>query len=316
VPGIELKPVVKGIAMMVPGAHRLLPRRGGGGTASADYCYGVWLKHLTLLWQTGMREIPRAVVELGPGDSLGTGLCALLSGASRFYALDVIQHSTAERDLQMLDELVERFAARAPRPNKGWPDFDELLGANLFPEHILTEERLAKALAPGRVAAIREAIARPDPSNDIMVRYVVPWNDVGVLPKGSIDLIYSHAVFQHVTDVPAVLRCCAAWLREGGWMSHQMAFISHGITKEWNGHWQYPDWLWKIVTGARPYLINRHPASAQVRMLDDAGFEVCLRLRDHRADGLHPRELRAAVDEADARCCGLFVQARKRRSSA
>jgi hypothetical protein len=315
-PAIELKPVVKGIAMMVPGAHRLLPRRGGGGTASADYCYGVWLKHLTLLWQSGMREMPRAVVELGPGDSLGTGLCALLSGAERFYALDVLEHSSTERNLRVFDELVERFAARAPRPNKGWPDFDELLGATRFPEHILTEERLAKALAPERIAAIREAIARPDPASDIMVRYVVPWNDVGVLPKGSIDLIYSHTVLQHVADVPAALACCAAWLREGGWMSHQMSFISHGITREWNGHWQYPDWLWKIIAGARPYLINRHPASAQLRMLEDAGFEVCLQLRDQRADGLHRRELRAALTEADARCCGLFVQARKRPYSA
>jgi hypothetical protein len=311
-PVIELKPVVKGIAMMVPGAHRLLPRRGGGGTASADYCYGVWLKHLTLLWQSGMREMPRSVVELGPGDSLGTGFCALLSGAARFYALDVLEHSSTERNLRVFDELVERFAARAPRPNKGWPDFDELQGAPLFPEHILTEERLAKALAPERIAAIREAIARPDPANDIMVRYVVPWNDAGVLPKGSIDLIYSHTVLQHVTDVPAAFACCVAWLRAGGWMSHQMASTSHGITREWNGHWQYPDWLWKIITGARPYFINRHPASAQVRMLEHAGFEVCLQLRNYRADGLHPRELRAALTEDDAHCCGLFVQARKR----
>jgi hypothetical protein len=313
---IELKPVVKGIAMMVPGVHRLRPRRGGEGTVSADYCYGVWLKHLTLLWQSGMRGMPRSVVELGPGDSLGTGFCALLSGAAHFYALDVVEHSSTERNLRVFDDLVERFAARAPRPTKGWPDFDDLLDARLFPGHILTDALLAETLAPRRIAAIREAIARPDPASEIMVRYVVPWNDAGVLPKGSVDLIYSHTVLQHVTDVPAALAGCAAWLREGGWMSHQIACTSHGVTREWNGHWQYPDWLWKIVTGARPYFINRHPASAQVRMLEDAGFEVCLQLRDYRADGLHPRALRATLTEDDARCCGLFAQARKRKCSA
>jgi len=82
----ELKPVLKGVATMVPGLHRLLARPGGGSTDSAEYCYGVWLKHLTFLWQSGMREMPSSVAELGPGDSLGVGLAALLSGASRFYA--------------------------------------------------------------------------------------------------------------------------------------------------------------------------------------------------------------------------------------
>jgi len=35
------------------------------------------------------------VVELGPGDSLGTGFCAPLSGATRFYTLDVVEHCDA-----------------------------------------------------------------------------------------------------------------------------------------------------------------------------------------------------------------------------
>ncbi|MGI8422542.1 MAG: hypothetical protein ACR2NO_00220 [Chloroflexota bacterium] len=112
----ELKPIAKGLATMVPGLYRLLARPVAGNTDSADYCYSVWLKHLTLLWQSGMREMPSSVAELGPGESLGSGFAALLSGASRFYALDVVSYSNTEKNLRVFDELVERFKRRAPRP--------------------------------------------------------------------------------------------------------------------------------------------------------------------------------------------------------
>src|SRR4029077_11002812 len=104
---IDWRPVVRGIATMVPGAYRLAARKRGGGTGSADYCYAVWLKHLTLLWQSGLRTIPASVAEIGPGDALGGGLAALLSGASRFYALDVVTYGNADKNLRVLDELVE-----------------------------------------------------------------------------------------------------------------------------------------------------------------------------------------------------------------
>jgi SAM-dependent methyltransferase len=305
----ELKPVLKGVATMVPGLHRLLARPGGGGsTDSADYCYGVWLKHLTFLWQSGMREMPSSVAELGPGDSLGVGLAALLSGASRFYALDAVTYSSPEKNLRMLDELVERFAQRAPRPTRGWPDFDGYLDSRLFPGHILTDRALEKSLAPRRIAAIRNAIARPEQGGDIVVKYIAPWTSERALEASSVDLICSHSVLEHVSDVPATFRCCFAWLRPGGWMSHQIDFTSHGITKAWNGHWQYPEWLWRIIVGGRPYLINRHPASAQARMLEAAGFRIELDKRARRPDQIRTG-FGGDMAEDDLTCSSMFVQA-------
>lgn len=296
---------------MVPGLYRLLGRPVAGNTDSADYCYSVWLKHLTLLWQSGMREMPSSVAELGPGESLGTGLAALLSGASRFYALAVVPYSNTEKNLRVFDELVGRFKRRAPRPIKGWPDFDAYLDANLFPSHILTDKVLAETLAPGRISAIREAILHPERAHDIFVRYVAPWTG-NALEKASVDLIFSHSVLEHVTDVPTAFECCAAWLRDDGWMSHQIDFESHDITKAWNGHWQYPEWLWKVIIGGRPYLINRHPASAQVRMLEAAGFKVSMQMRNHRSDGMRRAEHWMEMSDDDVSCCGMFIQARKR----
>ena len=54
-------------------------RKGTGGTSSARYCYSVWLRHLSLLKENGMHNIPETIAEIGPGDSLGIGLNALIT---------------------------------------------------------------------------------------------------------------------------------------------------------------------------------------------------------------------------------------------
>ncbi len=76
---MRLTPIVKGAATYISGLYKMRAKRRTGGTDTAAYCYDVWLKHLTLLWANGLRTIPDTIAELGPGDSLGTGLAALLS---------------------------------------------------------------------------------------------------------------------------------------------------------------------------------------------------------------------------------------------
>ena len=147
-----LKPIAKGALTFLPGVPRVLNMVGTGGTNSAEYCYDLWLKHVTLLWENGMRTEPTTVAELGPGDSLGTGLAAVLSGADRYFALDIVAHSNPESTLTVFEDLVELFRSRAPRPRSGWPNFDAYLAEDLFPHHILTEERLERSTTPERVA--------------------------------------------------------------------------------------------------------------------------------------------------------------------
>src|SRR6188508_3007573 len=153
-----IRAATKGLLTFVPGIRSLLTEKGTGGTDSAYYCYGVWLKHLTLLWQAGMRSMPNTLAELGPGDSLGVGLAAMLCGVSRYYALDVLMHSNTDANVKIFEELVQLFKTRAARPRKGWPDFDQYLDNNFFPSHILTEELLTNSLSETRLKAIRNAI--------------------------------------------------------------------------------------------------------------------------------------------------------------
>jgi hypothetical protein len=168
---MSVSPLLKGLATYVPGLYPFLQRRSVRHTVTAEYCYGVWLKHVTLLAANGMGSLPQSLAELGPGGSLGVGLAALLCGVERYRAFDVVRYTNVDWNLGVLDDLVERFRVRAPRPRRGWPDFDEHLDESLFPHRILTEETMERSLAPVRVEAIREAVRRIDTEDpEAMIR--------------------------------------------------------------------------------------------------------------------------------------------------
>lgn len=310
-----LKSLVKGLLTNIPGVEPLLRQRTAGVTQSASYAYWVWMKHLTLLWANGLQTIPGTVAELGPGDSLGVGLAAILSGARRYCALDVRKYANTAANLTVLDELVELFRARAPRPSTGWPDFDSYLDERLFPSHILTDELLRASLADSRIDRIRDAIANPAQSQDgISVSYIVPWTDASVLVRGSVDILLSHSVLEHVVDLEGTYRALASWLKPNGLMSHQIDFDSHGITTAWNGYRAYSETFWRVLLGKRLYMINREPLSTHVRLLRAEGLEVTCLMQAMRTDGIARSRLAPRwrnLSDEDLECSGAFVQARR-----
>ena len=313
---MKIRSVVKGAMSFIPGANKLLPKPIAGNHPGTAYYYGVWMKHLALLANGGMRRVPQTVAELGPGDTLGVGIAALLCGATTFYGLDIFAHTNPTENLKVLDELAAMFRARAPRPTKGWPDFDELLDANLFPSGILTPDTLAASLDPARQAAIADILrGAPRERSPVTLAYRVPWNDGGVIERDSVDLLLSQAVLEHVAELEKTYRAMHQWLRPGGYISHQIDFRSHNLTPEWNGHRSIPDWLWTIMVGRRDYLINREPWSVHKRLIEDSGFEITCVLQQYRQDGI-PRSRLAArwrdITDDDLACSEVFVQARKR----
>jgi SAM-dependent methyltransferase len=272
---MNIFPVLVGLSTYLPPVHRMLARLSRDAPKDAAYCYGVWLRHLTLLWQDGMREMPASLAELGPGDSLGVGIAALLSGVDHYAALDVVRHVDPERSLAMLDAIAALLARRAARPKKAWPDCDPLYGPDGFPGHILTPQRLERALAPARVEAIRRALAgRGRPGDTVSVVYHAPFDDPGVIAPESVDVVVSQAVLEHVVDLDACHRALYAWLRPGGLVAHHVDLKSHGISREWNGPWEYSPFWWRLVVGKKPYLLNRVPCSGQLAALERAGFEI------------------------------------------
>src|SRR6185436_5146016 len=137
----------------------ITPPVGTGGTVSARYCYSVYLRHLVMASLHGVATDARTVVELGPGDSLGIGLMAMLTGAEQYYAIDAVRHASSEPNLAIFDELAELLSARAPVPYGG--EYAEILPEledYAFPAQILDEVRLRQSLAPVRLRRLRFAL--------------------------------------------------------------------------------------------------------------------------------------------------------------
>lgn len=304
----KLKYLTLGTLTFVPGLHAKL-RRGTGGTTSARYCYSVWLRHLVCARRNNLPTQFNSIAELGPGDSIGIGLAALISSAERYVALDVVPHAGSGRNLAVFDELVTLFRARAPIPGpEEFPRLRPALESYAFPSGILDDARLAQALEPGRLARLRTSLDRSDGA----VRYVAPWSDRARVEQRSLDLILSQAVLEHVDELSDAYRQMASWLRLGGFVSHQIDFKCHGMAGAWNGHLGYSDRAWRVMRGRLPYLLNRRVYSEHLGFLADAGFEIRGLQVTRRFDGL-PRSRLAprfrGISEDDLQIDGLLVQA-------
>jgi len=319
-----LIPVLKGLATYIPGLYSIA-RHNTGGTDSARYCYSVWLRHLINAWSVNGGKVPGVVAEIGPGDSLGIGLAALLTGAERYFAFDVLEYADNKRNLQILEELIVLFRQTAEIPSDTeFPRLKPPLDAYAFPSQILTPGGLQRLLAPERLDAIRAALlnlrnrnasaAVPAPAGAFEIRYVVPWSDPREIAEGTVDMIYSQAAMEHVEDAAATYGAVFKWLKPGGMMSNQTDLTCHGISKEWNGHWAYSDFIWKVIKGRRPYLLNRLPYSAHSALVRKAGFTILRNLPFRSAGGLGRADLAGCfsdLTDEDLMTSGFFIQAAK-----
>lgn len=314
---MKLVPLIYGISTFIPGMRRLR-RRGTGGTDSALYCYTVWLRHLVMAGKSGLCTAPRTVAELGPGDSIGIGLAALLSGTEQYYAFDVVRFANCERNLSIFEELVALYKKRTPIPGDDqWPLAKPVLDDYRFPSAILDGKRLHNALNDTRIARIRDSVRSVGSANSL-IEYKVPWYGANVLKAESVDMIYSQAVLEHVDDLENTYRAMHGWLKPSGCMSHTIDFKCHGKSREWNGHWLYSDRIWKLIRGRRPFLLNREPYSTHLRLIRETGFDLTCSIRDTSHSRLNREQLAPrfrSMTQEDLVTSTCFIQARKTNST-
>lgn len=230
--------------------------------------------------KNGLTHIPNKIAEFGPGDSIGIGLCAMLSGCNEYYALDVVKYTNLSRNLKIYDELVTMFKAKEKIPdNIEFPKIKPDLDDYSFPHHILTDEVLMNYLEDNRIERIRGLISNDPPENlseesiNEKIVYVAPWTNYEMdLP--CVDFVISQAVLEHIDELDLAYAFMSKILVDGGFMSHDIDFKSHGTAREWNGHWGYSESFWKIIRGKQPYLLNRKPLSTHKNLCEKYQFKI------------------------------------------
>ncbi|MBX3326120.1 MAG: methyltransferase domain-containing protein [Nitrospira sp.] len=234
-----------------------------------------------MLDQCGFKIDGAQVGELGPGDSLGIGLAALLSGAARYVGLDIVPYS-AKADLEkMLDELLQMYSQEERIPDgTEFPSVRPQIASYGFPGHLIDR---ASVLA--KAEEVRSHL-RGGLNSSSFLGYRVPWTSLPHIAEASLDLIFSQAVLEHVDSLEETYRAMFAWLRPGGYASHVIDFKAHGRSPFWNGHWAYSDWQWKLVRGKREFLLNREPMSTHLAHAKKVGFKVVLSKREEATIGL------------------------------
>ena len=309
----QLVQVARGLATFIPGSQVFIKKKTGG-TDTARYCYSVWLRHLVMARQNGLSTNPKMVGELGPGDSIGIGLAALLSGAEKYVALDLVRFADLQRNLGIFEDLVHLFRNREDIPGeREFPEVKPRLKSYAFPCDILSDQRLSVSLDDLALHRIRHSIIASNSSESI-IRYVAPWYDAGVSERETVDMLYSQAVMEHVDDLSFTYRTLYDWLKFGGYMSHQIDFQCHGTAEEWNGHWMYSDFTWKLIRGNRLCSLNREPHSTHLKLLDEIGFRVACDITVKSPSRLKGHDLALRfrhMSEDDKTTSGAFIQAEK-----
>ena len=309
---ISVKSVIEGLLTFLPGFKGSLNKKTGG-TNAASYCYSVWLRHHSKIVQTLRINLAGShIAELGPGDSLGVGIAALLSGCGSYTAIDTVQHFNTEINLAVLDELHWLFAQKSPIPNQDeLPLVKPLLDNYSFPSFLnlnsshLSQDRKAK------IAASLKYINH----QSSLISFLPAESTENFNNNSFFDLILSQAALEHVNDLPSAYAMCSKWLKPGGVMSHTIDFKCHGAAKEWNGHWAYPTFLWHILMGRRTYFINRQPLSVHLRLLDEHGFDIILLEKFHQHSTLTRSDLAKdffSLTEEDITTAGAYILAQKR----
>jgi len=241
---INLRSLIGGLLSYTPGLYQWWDnRRPTGNAASAEYAEGIWQFHLKNLQQVKTENyMPDSIAELGPGASLGSCISALKSGVRIAIGLDVCPYAeNINLNIDVLNKIIP------PAANQELHDELTKNITTLNDNNVNSKNRL---------------------------RYVAPWYEAKVIEPDTIDFIFSHSVLEHVNNPMEVYRCLYFWLKPGGMMSHKIDHSSHEITTTWNGHYCIPRWIWAVLQGRKPYLLNRLSPSQHREFLLASGFEI------------------------------------------
>jgi hypothetical protein len=270
---------------MLGGIKSLLPVRSAysmrSSTVDARYGYALWLRHVLAIHEQGATGPFDSVVELGPGNSVATGVCAVLSGARSYTGIDVLDHLARDQATRVFGEIHQLLQEQSPIPgNDDFPNLCPRPSSLSFPSDALHAFASDGSQDVHHVRTLTEDIDGIAAGHAVgkHLRYVYPWSPSSV-PSESADLIFSQAVLEEIphrtVDSPlrGAFETMMDWLRPGGIASHQIDLGIYGHAP-WNIHWTWSDLTWKLVRGRRDNFVNREPLSTYLSLAESVGLEI------------------------------------------
>lgn len=229
------------------------------------------------------------ILEIGPGTNLGVGFIFVLTGAEKYYGLDIYMDP-------------ELFAAAQ---YESIAYLLQLAGG----EKSLRNVGAVMTVKDGKVEFAKERLEYLYPRQS----YDIP------LPEGSLDYVFSHATFEHVADPEKTVQAIHRVLRKGGVTAHQIDMRDHADfskpleflkvdERTWNKGWEDPN--------RAAWYLNRWRLSDFKGAFERAGFRI-LKL-DINATFPMEESLRRTLDARfqkytleDLSATGVMIIARK-----
>jgi SAM-dependent methyltransferase len=224
-----------------------------GAMDTPSFALDVFKKHYEASGFTSLRD--RTVVEVGPGNSLLTGLYARSFGAARTWLIDA--EELASQDIGIFSQ-AEKLLSELSLPFPG----------------------IVKA------SSIRCAL---DQLNAVYLTQGL--SSLQKIPNGEVDLLFSQAVLEHIrrAEFAAFVREMRRVLKPDGVASHVIDFRDH--LQNGLNNLRFPGRVWESKFISRSgFYTNRLTWPGMEKLFREAGFCVELKRRELWPNGLPTRQ--------------------------
>lgn len=232
---------------------------------------------------------PVRILEIGPGTNLGVGLIFALTGAEKYFGLDIYMDPQlfAAAQYEAIPYLLELVA----------------VGQRLRPaDTVMTVKNGTVEFAKDRIEYLY-----PRQSYDIP------------LANGSLDYVFSHATMEHVADPERTVQAIHRVLVKGGLTAHQIDMRDHADFAKPLEFLKVDDEAWKAQGPGRAHVawnLNRWRLSDFRSAFERAGFRIVklevnatFPVDEALRRTLAPRFQAYSVDDLSA--TGVLIVARK-----